>query len=710
MQKNSKQKVYTIASAFLLTASTFSISEAHAQSNADSLSDVIISASRRPEVANRAAVTVQVIKREQILQIAQFNPDVSSILGYLVPGMGMQTNTTSNRSQTMRGRTPLILIDGIPQTTPLRVSDRDIRSIDPSVISRIEIIKGATSIYGNGASGGIINIITLSADSHTKIEGRSTVGFSSHKVGDQMFGKTGGGGYRITQQLDGKLGKFDYVVSGALRQTGVMLDGKGQVISPRYGLGETKTWNAFAKLGYQINSKSRLQLMYNYFRSQQNTDYAIQNGVYLSQPSIGVLGKHLGANEGTPYNHNASLSYINNEIFKNTSLEVDGYYKNFYTIFDYRSAPRWQTGGQSTIKDRKYGFRATFNTHLEFSPSAYTSLVYGVDGLIDKTAQPLVDGRLWVPWLTSNNMAPFLQTKTTLWKDLIVKAGVRYDYVQVKIPNYTTVPNDANFVNVAAGQINYRKTTFNAGLAYTHWAYFQPYASFSQSFSISDLGRVLRSADANTVSELNTTPILTNNYEAGFNSFIGKKLKLSGSVFRSTSQLGSDLIIVDGYWTPQRAPQHIWGWEMDAAYHFNNRLSADASYSWQEGKSDTANNGHYDHYLSGLLIAPAKLNAHIAYSPISKLNVNLYYIHSFGRNRFAPVAGVYNEGEGIVKSIDLFNINATYAFSKAWGLNIGIENLFNNTYYTQTSMLTASDQEYAHGNGLYYTTTVSYRF
>lgn len=60
----------------------------------------------------------------------------------------------------MRGRSVLVLIDGIPQSTPLRAGGRDIRSIDPSVIERVEVIKGATAIYGNGAEGGLINYIT----------------------------------------------------------------------------------------------------------------------------------------------------------------------------------------------------------------------------------------------------------------------------------------------------------------------------------------------------------------------------------------------------------------------------------------------------------------------------------------------------------------------------------------------------------------------
>jgi iron complex outermembrane receptor protein len=60
----------------------------------------------------------------------------------------------------LRGRQVLVLIDGIPQSTPLRNGARDLRVIDPSAIERVEVIKGASAIYGNGADGGIINYIT----------------------------------------------------------------------------------------------------------------------------------------------------------------------------------------------------------------------------------------------------------------------------------------------------------------------------------------------------------------------------------------------------------------------------------------------------------------------------------------------------------------------------------------------------------------------
>ena len=107
------------------------------------------------------------------------------------------------------------MIDGIPQSTPLRNGSRDIMTIDPSVIERVEIIKGATSIYGNGADGGIINYITkkpINAESFNAYSAAAITGMPVHSS------NTFGG--KIIQQFSGKIKKIDYLVSGSYEKQG----------------------------------------------------------------------------------------------------------------------------------------------------------------------------------------------------------------------------------------------------------------------------------------------------------------------------------------------------------------------------------------------------------------------------------------------------------------------------------------------------------
>ena len=149
---------------FIVPMLTMTALSAQAQSRMEDstmqIKEVVISTTRIPEIRSNSASTVTIIGHQQIVEMSKIAPDMSKILGLLTPGMALSSNTTSSRSQSLRGRSVLVLIDGIPQSTPLRATDRDIRTIDPAAIDHIEVVKGSTALYGNGAIGGVINIIT----------------------------------------------------------------------------------------------------------------------------------------------------------------------------------------------------------------------------------------------------------------------------------------------------------------------------------------------------------------------------------------------------------------------------------------------------------------------------------------------------------------------------------------------------------------------
>lgn len=670
------------------------------------LSEVIVSAGRRVETLAETPSSVTVIAGKELETQAGISPNVANILSNTVPGLAPSTNQTGNSGQTLRGRNVLVLIDGIPQSTPLRAGGRDIRTIDPSVIERIEVIKGATSIYGNGADGGLINYITKKVRPEDHSGGSTQLAMTGNTQGDSTFG------YRFSQQFFGRTGKVDYVVSGMHEKTGVFRDGEGQVISPEYGLGETRIYNAFVKVGYDISSKHRIEGMYNFYGSNQHSNYVLKPGKYGVSPAIGVIGKRVGVDEGTRHNHNANLQYIGRNIIGGTSINASLYFQDFLTV--YSNSASFYGSGQSQIPSQKKGLRINLNSPFVIASRIRGDVTYGFDLLNDQTSQSLVDGRAWVPNINMRNLAPYAQLSTALMEGLTLKAGVRAENIKTKIADFNTLatgPNGQGSIFVKGGNLDYEALVFNAGLRYSKNKAFNPFVSYSQAFSIYDLGRILRSAQENTIEKLQTQPIIVNNYEAGFSSQIGT-FSLAASTYISTSKLGANFVdLGEGVYSTERAPERVWGYEVQLDWMPIPTFSVGGNYALTEGKVDKKLDGSYDTYLNASRISPDKTTLYARYSGLKNLSIDLNWWRLGDRNRFMPRAnGTYAIYEGRIRSYNLWNLNVGYKVSTQVRLNLGVENLLNTSYYTNIAQFYGSNENYTRGSGRRFMLMVGYSF
>ena len=133
----------------------------------NSQSTVIVSGSRFEENLNEIPADVKVITREDITNSTSVDiPQVLSQIGGLSvsnsSGSSLNLDSTVDMGGfgTTAGSTTLILVDG-QRMNPADSSPVNWESIPLDSIERIEIIQGGASVqYGNGAVGGVINIIT----------------------------------------------------------------------------------------------------------------------------------------------------------------------------------------------------------------------------------------------------------------------------------------------------------------------------------------------------------------------------------------------------------------------------------------------------------------------------------------------------------------------------------------------------------------------
>ena len=166
-------KLSTVALAVAAVSSVFT---AQAQDHTTDEKMVVVS-SRTPKAISDIPGTVWYIEPQQIEQEYRGGKSLGEILASAIPSLDVSSGARTNYGQNLRGRKMLVMIDGVSLQSSRQIS-RHLDSIDPFNIERIEVLSGATSIYGAGASGGVINIITKKADGE-ELEFESFVGGTS---------------------------------------------------------------------------------------------------------------------------------------------------------------------------------------------------------------------------------------------------------------------------------------------------------------------------------------------------------------------------------------------------------------------------------------------------------------------------------------------------------------------------------------------------
>ena len=680
-----------------IVALAVSTSSMAVETQTDDIERIIVSGSRVIESIDEVPASITVISQRQIEEHLKVNPELQSLLAQMVPGLAPDTGSSSNTGQSLRGRAPLVMIDGVPQSTPLRNGSLGIKTIDPSALARIEVIKGATSVYGNGASGGIINYITKQATTQDSHKGQISLSsrFSAVKTEESA-------GARVSAAVNGKTGNFDYLLTASYEENGVQRDAEGDILGLQYGLSDAETQNYFTKLGYEFDDEKRLQFSYNYFSSQQKTDLGdvagdINQGEKTYAIHVPEALQKQGKPQGPDGNENITVKYTDSNIFTNTEMTLDVYSQDIENVFFFSpnlaNPDEGYDGGQSIIRSEKRGARATFNTIADFD-GVEATFIYGVDALQDTTSQPLVDGRVWVPEMDMDSIAGFLQTKWVIQNDIIVKAGVRRESIDLTVDDYETLKLCRTAtqcsvpLQVKGDTIDYDAATYNIAIKYNWKDVFSPFINYSQGSDIADIGRLLRAATVDDIGLIQTEASIIDNYEAGFTSLFDN-VRVEVAAYRSTSELGTtnQFNAVTGVYEPVRAPQEIWGYEGLVDYRVSDTLGIVATYSYVEGKNTEA-----DIYLGSRQISPPKATVNVNWRPLDSMSLTVSYLHVGDRKRFAPNAdGEYVGDQGPVSSYNIFNVSGKYQFADNWNAFMGIENLFNSDYYP------ARAQSYTYG-------------
>lgn len=651
--------------------------------------EIVVTASRAEKPRNTIPNTVTVIDRTDLEQQISVSSDLSTILGNLIPSYSPSRQKLTSYGESLRGRDPLYLVDGVPQSNPLRDGSRDGYTIDPLMLERVEVIHGANAIHGLGASGGIINLITRRPSDSPRQSLRVETLFQDEDLGESA-------GYGIHYSASGRFDDFDIIGSIGYRSTGISYDANGTIVGFDNAQGDimdSDMLNVFVKGGYEFDDQ-RIELTVNDFRLEGNNDWlAVPGDIAAGIPTTAVE-EPVPGKPGTNDVTMVSASYSNEDIFGH-ALRLQVYDQDF--------AATYGGGIYATFQDPAFGIDVFDQSQNESHKSGAkltlavdrvadlpVSLVYGVDLLADETTQALVQtGRTWVPESEYRNASLFAQAEFGGVDRLNVVAGLRHERAQLEVDDFTTLYSYNGGQFVEGGKPDFSETLYNIGATYRATDSLRLFANVSEGFSMPDVGRVLRGINEpgqDVETFLNLTPIVTDNSEIGIEHETSAT-SLQLSYFTSDSDFGQWLVAnSDGIYVVQREKIEIDGIEFRARWQATGDDLLGLRYAHTDGRFDSDDDGSVDSDLSGANATPDRVNVSWERAWSDAINTRLQVNYLMDRD-FEDAAGSVSSAFDGYTTVDLSG-----EFTIGEGvLMAGVQNLANEDYYTYYSQTLGND-------------------
>lgn len=660
------------------------------QNTRSELEEIVVRATRTTGSDKSIPNTVTIIGAADIDAQRAVTVNPSDMLSNMIASYSPPRQKLDGVGESFRGRAPLFLIDGVPQSNPLRDGSRDGFTIDMAAVEEIEVIYGANAIQGLGATGGIINYITVSPPKSGETEQRAELGITSDDGTE-----TDGLGYRASYRVGKRSGAWDFVAAATFEERGLFYDADGAPIgieSTQGDVGDTDALNLFGKIGFEPSETQRIQLMVNSFSIEGQGNYTSLDGDRNAGiPTTAIAGREPGKlyeNDVTTVTFNyANTDLLNGKFTAQVYMQdFAGTYGggNFGIFQDPAIAPVGELFDQSQNNSEKVGVRLT-QRYAEVGNSM-VDVIFGIDILEDETHQELIQtGRDWVPVTRYNNVAPFVQLDAPLGEYVTIAGGLRYESAELEVPDYVSIAgnrrsSDYARTNVSGGNPDFTDTLGNLGIVVRPADAVSLYAMFSQGFAMPDVGRVLRGVSepgSDVDSLLNLDPIVTDNIEVGMeydNDRFGAKL----AWFESDSDFGSRLVLNDdGIFDLNREKTETSGYELALSYAFNDRYSLTASYAALEGEFDSDDDGNVDSDLSAINIGPDRLNLTLDIRPGGNWTAQLQS-HTYFDKTFRNAAG---DETARFDGYTVVDLSASLPVAM-FDLTVGIGNLLDEQYIT----------------------------
>lgn len=495
---------------------------------------IVVTANRNEQMIGDIAGRVELISPRSVTSTPKLSTDdlfknSSAVMVDRTSGIFSHSAVVNVRGITAgeQGRV-LALVDGLP----INKSDGGTvnwNRINPEDVERVEIFKGpGSSVYGNNAMGGVVNIISK----------------KSSKPGYSGFAAANYGTFNTLEErasVSGKLEEgFSFRLSGFNRTSdgyNTYREAYRDVFSINQDLKES---GIDAKLGYQINDKTKVSINYSFYDDERG------QGTKVREENI---MKHK-TNYGTVS--------LNTEIAGvKTDLNVFYQMENYLRVMEKYKASGTTVSSYDLIDVD--ADRGDYGANLNFTiPMESNLLIAGVEyknGKIDGSDiyRTTYDSatktyKAGTDVLTNKGnlitLAAFVQDEFQLTNDLKLNAGLRIDNVKFQNGEYVlTNPSKNNdFLKPFTGpfqEYDWTSVTPKLSAQYKFMENLSAYAAYSQGFRAATLDDLTRPGliklgfkNANP----NLKPEKIENIELGANLDIDQKLFIMPSVYYMTGK------------------------------------------------------------------------------------------------------------------------------------------------------------------------------
>ena len=656
-----------------------------------SQSTVIVSGSRFEENLNEVPANVQVITREEIAESTSTNiPDILSQIGGLNirSTAGGQLNLGATVDMGGYGPTAkdttLILVDG-QRINPIDSSGISWESIPLDSINRIEILRGGASVqYGNGALGGVINIIT-------------------------------NGGSKTLNQASTSYGSFNTLVNNAILrntidQTTVQLSAN---TSNTNGWRQNSAANAYSfdgKVTQSLGGRDNVyaDLFYSYSNQQMP-------GGTLGQVGQGnpQLAKFNNIGSGTAVDNSGIRMGLAKALSDTFNLEVDSFYSAKTTFFTqpYYSTTASGVGAFPTISPSftKYeGWQANFSPRIKGDFGKFGTSIVGYEfnkanqssaasysSIMNQSAQ--AQGAVINPIASSANASLYNQSVYLIQRNPLTRVidfagGYRYQTQSasangVSIWNGSANPNPNQTYSANAGDIAFNFKYLEGQRIYIKWnqSYRFPnvdeFWTWSSAGGSPSFGGILKPQTAQT-------------YELGGNWQL-LKTNLTAAVFSSVSQ--NEILYNPATYNNSNSPYNIN--RTGANLNFLSAVTSQLSI----GGGGTVQNAFYANgpYQNQAIaqVPNLLLNARAIYALNN--NWSLGGVVNYVSNQRYDAAPSYYSSLNVMPSYAVGDIYANYRTGN-WDTRLTVKNVGNAQYSTYGGYGYVQFPSNSSGNSYYY--------